>query len=704
MPQNSHFAAQDQDICALSWFGSFDKGYKCFKILSDLISGMESIDLNILSSLTGEPFNLSVVLKNLQNQSSLHPDWVVALRRQVLSIKPHSLEIYHVLADWILQVGEPLIAYDLVAEGLQQWPKDYKLRQLMALALLNSGAVQRAHQLLLQLQQEGHQNAQTNALLGRIYKDIAIQTQSIEQKQAYYRLAYESYCHAYTLEPGWTIGINAATLALILSEPQRATSLAEEIKANCLQELEQMQTQHQDPYWYYAALGEIALIQGDWENVYYWYSQANQAGQGRLGNLSSTYRNARLILEFLRIPTDRVRRCFQIPSVLVFAGHMIDHPQRSQPRFPLQLEPLVSEAIQNQLERLDAKLGYCSAACGSDILFAEALLARGGEVRIILPFAREEFIRDSVLPAGADWVNRFDQVIEQATEVIIVSQRQQGDRSLAYEYSNQILYGLAQMRANQLETTLTPLAVWNGKPGDGPGGTATMVQYWRNQGHQVQIVDLTALLQQAQVQALQPSIPKEQAPFNSTDSVSTVELTREIRAMLFADVVQFSRLGEDQIAAYVQHFLGAIADLSVTSYLPVHRNTWGDAIYFVFASVREAGCFALELQNLMQKTSWVNKGLPEHLNVRIALHAGPVYRCMDPVTGRFNYVGSHVNHAARIEPVTPPGQVYASQAFAALVVAEGIAEFTCEYVGRMSYAKGYGTFPTYFVQRRIALS
>jgi hypothetical protein len=64
--------------------------------------------------------------------------------------------------------------------------------------------------------------------------------------------------------------------------------------------------------------------------------------------------------------------------------------------------------------------------------------------------------------------------------------------------------------------------------------------------------------------------------------------------------------------------------------------------------------------------------------LRIALHAGPVYSCIDPVTGNPNYIGSQVSHAARIEPVTPPGQVYASQAFAALAAAQRVT------VGRLS--------------------
>ena len=65
-------------------------------------------------------------------------------------------------------------------------------------------------------------------------------------------------------------------------------------------------------------------------------------------------------------------------------------------------------------------------------------------------------------------------------------------------------------------------------------------------------------------------------------------------------------------------------------------------------------------------TDWQAKGLPKELNLRISLHAGPVYCYKEPVFKELEYAGSHIVRAARIEPITPPGQVYASQQFAAL--------------------------------------
>ncbi len=44
-----------------------------------------------------------------------------------------------------------------------------------------------------------------------------------------------------------------------------------------------------------------------------------------------------------------------------------------QQRFPPEIELKVYQAIRDRLIQLDASLGYASAACGSDILFLEAL-------------------------------------------------------------------------------------------------------------------------------------------------------------------------------------------------------------------------------------------------------------------------------------------------------------------------------------------
>jgi class 3 adenylate cyclase len=117
----------------------------------------------------------------------------------------------------------------------------------------------------------------------------------------------------------------------------------------------------------------------------------------------------------------------------------------------------------------------------------------------------------------------------------------------------------------------------------------------------------------------------------------------------------------------------------------------------VFGCVRDAGNYALELNRLVTGTDWTARGLPRGLNIRIALHCGPVYVGRNPVTGFPLYTGPHTSRTARIEPITPPGQVYASSAFAAVAAATGVDGLVMQYVGRMPLAKGYGPLGLYHV-------
>lgn len=173
-----------------------------------------------------------------------------------------------------------------------------------------------------------------------------------------------------------------------------------------------------------------------------------------------------------------------------------------------------------------------------------------------------------------------------------------------------------------------------------------------------------------------------------------------IVGVLFADVVGFSKLSDLQFRAFVRNFLGEVGRVaSRSSCKPLTANTWGDGLYYQFNSVRDTGLFALELTEMVTREPWEERNLPSGLTLRVGVHAGPLFECRDPVTRRPALWGTHVTRAARIEPVTPPGNVYASREFAALAAAAGIGEFTCEHVGRVSLAKMYGAAVLYHVRR-----
>ena len=651
------------------------------------------------------------VLEHFKDPNASLASLLTLWRARKLERWSRAPDVYRSLARKILELGEPLLAYDVVAEALGYWPTDVRIRQLHALALSRSGATNKANNVLRQLYAEGNTDEETLGLLARTYKDLWSQAVTDEEKEYQLTKALETYATSYDHTGGYYAGINVATMALLAGQTARARKVAREVHDACLAEIKQTE----DPnarYWPVATIAEAALILNELGQAGEWYAEAARLGKGKYGKLNSTRRNAWLILDYLGIDRHMIGRHFQIPKVVVFAGHMIDKLHRPTPRFPNRLERPVADAIAERLVKLDAYLGYSSAACGSDIIFLETLLNRGGEAHIVLPYNRKRFSTESVeIVPGLGWGERFDHVLERATEVLTASEQKMRGGSMSYEYTNLLIHGLASMRAEQLQTELVCVSVWDGKEGDGPGGTASIVDHWKRAGRHVEVINMEEILQkhdriELRSDTPEPVVaePEPQADTASQDHDFDIysELSAEIIAILFADAVNFSKLSEDELPRFVSHFLGEIGEITKTSdHAPIMKNTWGDGLYLVFDSVRNAGMFALELYDRVCNTNWGTRGLPEGLNLRIALHAGPVYSCIDPVTGRPNYLGTHLNHAARIEPVTPPGEVYASQAFAALAAAQRVVDFTCDYVGQTPLAKEHGTFPTYLLRRAL---
>jgi len=176
---------------------------------------------------------------------------------------------------------------------------------------------------------------------------------------------------------------------------------------------------------------------------------------------------------------------------------------------------------------------------------------------------------------------------------------------------------------------------------------------------------------------------------------------RTLKALLFADFAGFSRIHDVVAPLFQEQFLRiAAGEIEASRVKPLLASTWGDALYVVFDSARDGADFSLRFLERMRAADWPALGLPDSSQIRIALHAGPVFCGFDPIMGRDNYFGSSVTKAARIEPVTPPGMVYASEAFAATLAASGAHDYSPEYVGRLALAKGYGESRIYRLDRR----
>jgi hypothetical protein len=183
-----------------------------------------------------------------------------------------------------------------------------------------------------------------------------------------------------------------------------------------------------------------------------------------------------------------------VSRAILFSGHMIDAPGRSRPRFPPALEPAVDAAIQQAIDRLRPRRGdvaVCSAACGGDILFAEAMLARGAPVRIYLPFDEPTFLETSVNFADDRWPQRYRHVVAQGQ--LFVAPEVLGPLPNGVDpFERANLWMLDEARRIG-GTAVSFICVWNGEGGDGPGGTKHMIGAVREIGGDVDWIDIRKL-------------------------------------------------------------------------------------------------------------------------------------------------------------------------------------------------------------------
>jgi hypothetical protein len=180
----------------------------------------------------------------------------------------------------------------------------------------------------------------------------------------------------------------------------------------------------------------------------------------------------------------------KVRHVLLFSGHMIDAASRQTPRFPPRAEVPAAAAIERALRQLKAgpeDLGITEGACGGDLLFAEALLARGASLHLRLPFHEARFRKKSVTypkkkPPTDRWLKRFLAVRDHPG----VSVQEMPDSAVSlprnvdpYERCNRwmlrdaLAFGATRVRF---------ICLWNGEKGDGRGGTAHMMRCIQEQG------------------------------------------------------------------------------------------------------------------------------------------------------------------------------------------------------------------------------
>ena len=572
--------------------------------------------------------------------------------------------------------GEHLMAYDFAMAGLETHGDDPWLAYQAVLALARGGATDNAERAYRAFGLDKREDEDMASLGARILKD-KFHAAPPKRRAAAAATSAAGYEAVFVRTGGSYPGINAASMWLFADEAERSRDIARRVLRLCDQE------GGDGDYWLAATRAEAALLLGDAGQAAEWLAEAGALGGGDFAAIAATRRQLRLVCQAVGIDP-AILDALAMPAVIHYTGHLIVPPGTSG-RFAAASERQVAAKIEHTLERLDVGFGYGALGCGADMLFAEALLGRGAELHLVFPFELEPFKEVSVRPGGDGWEARFETCLAGAENVTFATRDDYMGDDMIFAYGSRIAMGLSRIRARNLEAPLSQVAVWDGAAATGPAGTAADVAYWR--GHQLETV------------VIDSGPPAGEGKTASPPAARSPSHKRLIHPVVFTDLKGFSKFTEGDLLLFVDQVLARLARV-VDKFgdRVLFRNTWGDAILLVFADVPTAARCSLNLQAELRAIPFAELGLPEDTGMRAALHVGPVFEIYDHLVQEKAYFGSTLTRAARIEPVTPVGEVYVTDAFAALTAFECADEVQCEYVGHMPTAKSYGALRMYVLK------
>jgi hypothetical protein len=284
---------------------------------------------------------------------------------------------------------------------------------------------------------------------GRLLKDRALRA-SGEARRGFYLEAAAAYRRSAALRPGTYPLINAATLSLLAGNIHQAQDLANEVLERIAREPEEPET----PYWRAATEAEAWLVLGVEDEARPALEAAIAAAPRAWEDHASTLR------QFIAIQAELGADAFWLdvlrpPRTISFAGTQLG-----------------GEEIAAALERDNVGFGYGALGAGAEILAAEALVARGAELHVVLPADAASFAALFVDPQGGDWRARFDAALDAAESVQLVrplgAPPEPGQSALAGEVAR----GAALLNAERLMGEAVHLDLGGAAGGEMPPGEA----------------------------------------------------------------------------------------------------------------------------------------------------------------------------------------------------------------------------------------
>ena len=447
---------------------------------------------------------------------------------------PLRVEAHLKAGEALRHMGHFKFALEQFEMALEFDPDNYEAARQRGVCLQRSGHTEEARAAYKHLVDHDPDDVGAWELLGRLDKEEWVSAWRLpghtpEQmradaayEDALLREAIRSYGTAFRICPShYLSGINAVMLMHLYRELTGDPRYSDEaaVMAGGVAWAATCERNESNRYWALANLGGLAILDGTPATVGAAYREAIVHADNDWLALEATHAHLNLLAD-LGFRSDNVRMAmatleramqrlkppqsqWQPDKVFLFSGHMIDSPERPEPRFPAAKESIAAARIGEALDALGAgpdDLAIAQGAAGGDILFGEACRARGVRFQMLLPLAEPEFIEASVQPCadGESWRQRYFALREQLDlpvrimpDVLGPLPRDRSGRQIdPFERCNLwLLYSALAQGIDRVRF----ICLWNGGGGDGPGGTAHMVSEVKRRTGQVTWLDTRKL-------------------------------------------------------------------------------------------------------------------------------------------------------------------------------------------------------------------
>ena len=437
----------------------------------------------------------------------------------------------------LMQLNRPGYALIVTEQARVLDPDDVEARQIEAIVLGRLHRFEEARELLQRLLEQ-RKDGETLGLLARTWKDEWTRFWNAHPQRkvdplaaardtaATLRSAVQAYFEAFRTAPAdYYPGINAVTLGRLWEHVTGRQSKLDltMISAGVSWATDCALARSKD-FWALATRAELALVENHADAAIVDYGEAAalavtnrdrfaiDSSSKQLDFLGELDFRRKIVSKAARI-MDRAEKQLDAlhggatpewtepARVVLFSGHMIDNPgirgegKPKPARFPANKVDAAAARIRDALDQIGAgagDLGLCGGACGGDLLFAEACLARGMRLEVRLARRKNEFLTESVTFADPDrrWERSFSTVTQHPATVVLVVPDELGpapDGVSVHDRCNRLLLYSALAYGLQRVSFVT---LWNGEPGDGPGGTEHMVELVRKlTGRQAIVID-----------------------------------------------------------------------------------------------------------------------------------------------------------------------------------------------------------------------